>query len=79
MPESTKNTQESPTSHIKFESSVLEYMDILIDDGFYYSRNELIRDAVRHLLEPHHNCGRIAMGVRDRVGRKLMEHERQST
>jgi Arc/MetJ-type ribon-helix-helix transcriptional regulator len=40
------------TTHIKFERNLKERMQMLVDDGQYSSLNELIRDAVRHLIEP---------------------------
>jgi len=39
-------------THIKFEPALKERMEMLVYDGQYSSLNELIRDAVRHLIEP---------------------------
>lgn len=55
------------TTHIKFEPSLLERMDLLIDDAIYSSRNELIRDAVRHLIQPYIDSGYIGKKISEVV------------
>jgi len=53
MSESNEIIEENnPTTHIKFEPRLKERMQELVYDGQYSSINELIRDAVRHLIEP---------------------------
>lgn len=72
MIESDKTTEENnPTTHIKFEPNLKERMQYLVYDGQYSSINELIRDAVRHLVEPHRE--RIDKMIHDDMGRNLIK------